>query len=95
VPRDPNQYGYLSEHHAYGVTGEKAGDYAEDLAAQMLATTLGVPFDVESSWDEKKQQYKFGGRIVLTRNITQSAEGDKDGLWTTVIAAAVMVGEWS
>ena len=95
VPRDSNQYGYLSEHHAYGVTGEKAGDYAEDLAAQMLATTLGVPFDADSSWDEKKQQYKLGGRIVLTRNITQSAEGDKDGLWTTVVAAAVMIGEWS
>ena len=92
IPRDPLQYGYLSEHHGFGETADKNGDYAEDLAAQMLATTLGVPFDADKSWDEKKQQYKLGGQIVATRNITQSAEGDKNGLWTTVVAAAVMIG---
>jgi hypothetical protein len=26
-------------------------------------------------------------------NITQSAVGDKLGLWTTVLAAAIMIGE--
>ncbi len=41
-PADPESYGYLSEHHSYGETAKKAGDYAEDLAATMLATTLGI-----------------------------------------------------
>jgi arginine decarboxylase len=91
VPRDPGNHGYLSEHHAYGQRSEEAGDYAEDLAAQMLASTLGIPFDLSKAYDERKEQYRVGGLIVKTRNITQSAVGDKDGLWTTVITAAVML----
>jgi arginine decarboxylase len=94
VPRDSNHYGYLSEHHSFGMTEKAAGDYSEDLAAQMLATTLGIPFDLDADYDERTEQYRTGGMIVTTRNITQSAEGDKNGLWTTVLAAAVMVGEW-
>lgn len=88
IPADSNAYGYLSEHHSYGETDEIAGEYAEDLAASMLASTLGIEFDTEQSWDEREQIYKVSGKIVKTRNITQSAEG-KDGMWTTVIAAAV------
>ncbi|MGC8977186.1 MAG: pyruvoyl-dependent arginine decarboxylase [Candidatus Ratteibacteria bacterium] len=91
IPKDPNQYGYLSEHEGFGMTEEKAGDYAEDLAATMLATILGLEFDPESSYDEKKEIWKMSGRIVKTTNITQSAIGDKNGLWTTVIAAAVFI----
>lgn len=91
VPKDSNHYGYLSEHHAFGEKGEKAGDYAEDLAATMLATTLGVPFDPNQAWDERKQVYKASDYIFKTTHICQSAEGDKDGLWTTVIAAAVLI----
>lgn len=92
-PRDADQYGYLSEHHSHGQTEKIAGDYAEDLAAEMLATTLGVDFDPNQSWDEKRELWKISGQIVNTRNITQSAIGDKDGLWTTVIAAAVLIPE--
>ena len=88
VPADSNAYGYLSEHHSYGETDEKAGEYAEDLAASMLATTLGIEFDPQQSWDEREKLYKSSGKIIKTRNITQSAEG-KNGMWTTVIAAAV------
>lgn len=88
VPADENAYGYLSEHHSFGETDEKAGEYAEDMAATMLATTLGIEFDSEKGWDEREQLYKSSGKIIKTRNITQSAEG-KDGIWTTVIAAAV------
>lgn len=89
IPKDESQYGYLSEHHAYGQTDEIAGDYAEDLAATMLAATLGIDFDPNSSWDEREKFYKMSGKIVNTRNITQSAEGKPDELWTTVLAAAV------
>jgi len=91
IPNDPNQYGYLSEHHPFGETDEKSGEYAEDLAATMLATTLGIEFDPDISWDEREQLYKASGQIIRTTNITQSAIGNKDGLWTTVVAAAVLI----
>jgi len=91
IPRDQEMHGYLSEHHAYGETQRQSADYAEDLAAQMLATTIGVPFDADKSYDEKKEQYKVGGHIVRTTDMTQSAVGDKNGLWTTVLAAAVLI----
>lgn len=91
IPKDNSNYGYLSEHHAFGEKGEKAGDYAEDLAATMLATTLGIEFDPNTAWEEREQVYKSSGHIFKTTNITQSAEGNKDGLWTTVIAVAVFI----
>jgi len=91
IPADPSQYGYLSEHHSFGETDQKAGDYAEDLAATMLATILGVDFDPNSSYDERKNIWRMSDKIVQTRNVTQSAIGDRDGLWTSVVAAAVFV----
>ena len=91
LPRDTKRYGYLSEHHSFGQREREAGDYAEDLAAQMLATTLGVPFDPDRNYDERREQYKFGGLIVRSSSITQSAVGDRKGLWTSVVAAAVLV----
>ena len=91
VPKDSSGYGYLSEHHSFGETAKKAGEYAEDLAATMLATTLGIEFDSNIAWDQRKQVYKASGKIFKTTNICQSAECNKDGLWTTVLAAAVLV----
>jgi len=91
IPSRKNQYGYLSEHHSFGQTDEVAGDYAEDLAATMLATTMGIQFDPETAWDERKQLFKTSGMIIKTTNITQSATGEKNGLWTTTVAAAVFV----
>ena len=91
LPHDITVYGYLSEHKSYGQTQEKAGDYAEDLAASMLASTLGGPIDVDSAWDIKQEIWNISGKKVTTRNICQSAEGNKDGLWTTAIAAAMMI----
>lgn len=91
IPANPSQYGYLSEHHSFGETEQKAGDYAEDLAASMLATILGVDFDPNVGYDERKDIWRMSDKIVTTRNVTQSAIGDRDGLWTTVVAAAVFV----
>ncbi len=91
IPAGKEKYGYLSEHHSFGQTEETAGDYAEDLAATMLATTMGIPFDPALAWDERKQLFKSSGLIIKTANVTQSATGDKGGLWTTVVAAAVLV----
>jgi len=91
VPKDREHYGYISEHHSCGETARKAGDYAEDLAATMLATTLGISFDPDEAWDSRKQVYKASKYIFKSTNICQSAEGDKYGKWTTVIAAVVML----
>src|SRR5499426_2053719 len=95
IPSDSSMHGYLSEHHSFGETDEKAGEYAEDLAASMLATTLGIEFNPEMDWDEREQIFKMSGKIVRTTNITQSAVGNKDGLWTTVFAAAVFINDES
>jgi len=91
IPSGKNNYGYLSEHDSFGQTDEVAGEYAEDLAATMLATTMGITFDPEKAWDERKQLFKTSGLIIKTTNMTQSATGDKNGLWTTVVAAAVFL----
>jgi len=91
VPKDQTNYGYISEHHAFGETAKETGEYAEDLAATMLATTLGIPFDPDQAWDERKQAYIASGHIFKTSQICQSAEGKKSGLWTTVIATAVFI----
>ena len=92
VPKDREHYGYISEHHSFGETARKAGDYAEDLAATMLATTLGIEFDSDEAWDSRKQVYKASNYIFKSTNICQSAEGHKSGdKWTTVIAGAVML----
>ncbi len=91
LPKDKRKYGYLSEHHAFGQTDEKAGEYAEDLAASMLATTLGLPFNPEQAWNEREKYFKMSKEIVKTTNITQSAICDKNKQWTTVIAAAVFI----
>jgi arginine decarboxylase len=91
IPNDRRQYGYLSEHHAYGQNDTVAGDYAEDLAAAMLASTLGIELDENLGWDEKKEIYRISDKIVRTRNITQSAIVKGDARYTTVIAAAVLI----
>ncbi len=91
VPTEKNNYGYLSEHHAFGETAKKSGEYTEDLAASMLASTLGIPFDSDQAWDERKQVYKASEHIFKTKHICQSAAGNKDGLWTTVLAVAVFI----
>lgn len=91
-PLDESRYGYLSEHHAYGETAKKSGDYAEDLAATMLATTMGIEFDPDQNWDERKQVYNASPHTFKTRHIVKSAEANKQGFWTTVLAAAVLIG---
>lgn len=90
VPTDRKCYGYLSEYHAYGVTDKQSGDHAEDMAAAMLASTLGIEFDEDKSWDENKEVYRISNKIVRSFNITQSAIVTKNG-FTTVLAAAVFL----
>jgi len=89
LPKESNSHGYISEHHCFGVISKKLEDYTEDLAATMLATTLGLEFDPDEAWDTRKQEYKMSGKIVRTQSVAQTAEGDKNGLWTTVISVAI------
>lgn len=91
MPKEIDKYGYLSEHHEFGQKAEIAGEYAEDLAATMLATTLGIEFDPAKAWEEREQIYKASGHIFKTSHLCQSAEGNKDGLWTTVISSAILL----
>ncbi len=90
-PKDSKQYGYISEHHGFGETMRKSADFAEDLAATMLASTMGIELDPDVAWDERKQVYKVGQRLFVTRSIAQSARGHKDGLWTTVVSSIVFL----
>ncbi len=92
-PKNKDQYGYISEHHAFGETHKKSADFAEDLAATMLASTMGIELDPNVAWDERKNVYKVGQRQFISQSIAQSARGHKDGLWTTVVACAVMLLE--
>lgn len=91
VPADKNAYGYLSEHHSFGQTETVAGDYAEDIAAAMLASTLGLDFDEQKSWDENKKIYRLEDKIVKSSNITKTAVVSNSGNFTTVLAAAVFL----
>jgi arginine decarboxylase len=91
VPAAGEQYGYISEHHDFGITEPRMRDLVEDMAATMLATTLGIEFDPETAYDKRKEIYHMSGKIINTRACVQTAEGDKDGLWTTVIAATVFI----
>ncbi len=92
IPKDPTHYGYISEHHSFGQRAELAGDYAEDLAASMLATTLDVPFNPDEAWDERREQWLLSGEIVRTTNICCTAEATDDGRWATVVSALVFSG---
>jgi arginine decarboxylase len=92
IPKDSNNWGYLSEVHGHGMNQKEAADMAEDLAAGMLGTTLGLEVDPNQAWSEKEQVYKASGLIIRTSNITQTACGQKD-LWTTTVALAVFIFE--
>ena len=89
MPADASHHGYISEHHAFGQRQQSAGDYAEDLAASMLATVLGVPFEAEQAWDQRKEQWLLSGEIVKTTHISCTAEAQDDGRWVTAVSAVI------
>ena len=93
IPASGEEYGYISEYHGYGITRRQVSDLVEDMAATMLATTLGVEFDPDKAYDERKEIYRMSGRIVNTRAEVQVAEVGDDGNWTTAISAAVFLPE--
>ena len=88
-PTDPSVYGYISEYHGFGKTEQESSDYAEDLAATMLATTLGIDFDPDAAWNERRRVYETSGHVFDSTSITAAAEGNSNGLWTCAVAVAV------
>ena len=91
IPRDRNDYGYLSEHHTTDMDANQMEDYVEDLAAEMLATTYGLEFDPDASWDEKRELRNIDNRIVETKSIVETSKTDSSDKWTTVVCAAVLI----
>jgi arginine decarboxylase len=90
-PKDSAHYGYISEHHGFGMTEAETSEYVEDLAATMLASTLGVEFNPDAAWDERKRVYEMSSLIVDTHSIAAAARGAPRGDWTCVVAAAVFL----
>jgi arginine decarboxylase len=88
-PKDPTIYGYISEHHGFGMTEAESGEYAEDLAATMLASTLGIDFDPDAAWNERKKVYETSGLIIDSLSLTAAAEGAPNNDWTCAVAAAI------
>lgn len=91
IPGDKSTHGYISEHHGFGMTQKACADYVEDMAASMLATTKGIDLDPDTAYNERKDLYRAKGLVVRTRAMVQTVEGDKNGLWTTALAAAVLI----
>ena len=91
IPKNKEHYGYLSEHHCTGMDNYAMEEYVEDLAAEMLATTYGVNFDPDASWDEKRELWKIDNRIVKTKSIIEIAKVNAEGYWCTTVSAAVLI----
>ena len=91
VPASGDHYGYISEWHGHGMSKKQCADLVEDMAATMLATTLGIEFDPDKAYDERKEIYRMSGKIVRSRAEVSVAEVDEAGNWTTVVAAAVFI----
>jgi arginine decarboxylase len=90
-PKDTAHYGYISEHHGFGMSEVETSEYVEDLAATMLASTLGIDFNPDSAWDERKRVYEMSNLIVDTHSIAAAAQGAPRGDWTCVVAVAVFL----
>ena len=88
LPHDPAGFGYLAEHEAFGQSEREAGDYTEYLAAEMLSTKMG---EILEEREQGRKIYRTTSGLTLkTRSLSQTAVGES-GLWTTALAAAVLI----
>ncbi|MCX6571687.1 MAG: arginine decarboxylase, pyruvoyl-dependent [Candidatus Aminicenantes bacterium] len=92
VPDDPSRYGYLAEHSDFGKSEKETGRHTEYLAAEMLATKLGEKLRQPDGGKPTKAFKISNGLSLRTRSVTQAATGET-GLWTTALAAAVLILE--
>jgi len=89
IPDDKSTHGYLTEFHTAGMNELETRDYAEDQAAELLSSTLGIQFDSDKAWNKDKEVFKIGKRVVRTRSICQSVICRKG--WNSVVSVAVFV----
>ena len=62
------------------------------LASEVILTpTETIQWDPDKAYNERRDLYRAQGLVVKARAIVQTAEGDKTGLWTTALAAAVFI----
>lgn len=90
-----HHYGYISEHHDFGLTSEESDEFTQDMSASMLASTLGIQFDPDAAWDDRRQLFQMANFMVETFAVSSVGQGyyekGKPPKWTTVIAAAVLI----
>jgi arginine decarboxylase len=92
VPDDPSHYGYLAEHSDIGKSQRETGLHTEYLAAEMLATKLGMKLKEPPPGKPSSSFHVSNGLALKTRSMTEAATGEA-GLWTTALAAAVLILE--
>jgi arginine decarboxylase len=56
----------------------------------MLATTLGIDFDPETAYDERRETYLMSGKIIDSASMPCVTTGET-GMWTTTISAVVFI----
>ena len=89
-PADPAMYGYISEHHGYGMTRRRR-------AASMPRTSprpCWRPPSASSSTRTRpgtsaSASIETSNLIIGSTSLTAAAEGDAGGRWTCAVAAAV------
>jgi arginine decarboxylase len=57
----------------------------------MLASTLGLDFDPDAAWNERKQIYERTSVTSNSSSITATAMRGPDNRWSCAIAAAVFL----
>jgi len=90
IPLDNCKYGYLSEVHGFGKTEDAIGNEAEDIAVELLASTLGLEIDLDKSWMERKEQWMIDGKIYKSESFPIAKVG-ADEQWLTVLSVAVFI----
>jgi arginine decarboxylase len=90
VPDDPSHYGYLAEHADAAKPARETSRHTEYLAAEMLATKLGEKLKAPPRGRAAGSFRVSNGLSLKTRSMTQAARGEK-GVWTTALAAAVLI----
>ena len=93
-PADRSIHGFVSEHGGFGSTEGQIAAHAEDLAATMLATTLGLDFDPDLPWAERARIFEESGQISERRSVTAVTQTAPGGVYTCAVAACVFLMEW-
>ena len=74
------------------LNNHKKNNYLRMLHPGNSHCQLVKPWEKEiSPWDEKQEIWRISGKIVKTTEVTQSAIGCGNNIWTTVVAAAVLI----